>query len=145
MREIKVRIWDHINKKMLYDFSKDRYDLLSHSGGRLEAVLYQADGANTLTILEWTSLKDKNGKLIWEGDIVVREGYPWFDNFKSNYRDTVEWLFAGFHTVHRLVNLEKRGISDGIHEPLEDNDVWEVLGNIYENPELLPGKIQEAP
>jgi len=89
-------------------------------------------------LMQYTGLKDKNGKEIYEGDIVTIPGeYPYFDCGTPNYVAEVDWIFAGFQTVLHCINGEKRGISEGINEPLEDGDYFEVIGNIYENPELL--------
>lgn len=115
-----------------------------------EIVKVQLAGDNNMIpvdaveLMQSTGLLDKNGKEIWEGDIIVQEGYSWFDKGVPNYRDTVEWIYSQWQTVHHCVNPAKRGISDGINTGLNDDGVdegertdWEVLGNRYENPELL--------
>lgn len=94
---------------------------------------------------QYTGLCDKNGKKIYEGDIVVIPGqYIWFDDGKPNYRGTVEWIYSQWQVVAHCVNKDKRGMSDGINEGLNDigydegdESCWEVIGNIYDNPELL--------
>lgn len=94
--------------------------------------------------MQYTGLKDKHEKEIYEGDIVVNDGYIWFDKGKPNYRGTVEWIFSSWQVVAHCVNSGKRVISEGSNEDLNydgsyDGECtdWEVIGNIYENPELL--------
>lgn len=146
MREIKFRVWDTSSQEMhkvnniLFSesaFTPER--ITAHIQNGQYNISGKIDGGreDAFKLMQYTGLKDKNGVEIYEGDVVVRNGYPWFDADKPNYRDTIEWIFAGFHTVHNCVNPEKCGISDGINEPLEDGHGWEVIGNIYENPELL--------
>ena len=115
--------------------------------------------------MQSTGLKDKNGKLIYEGDIIVIPNqYPFYDyknkedmkqdlNFTEgeikgesilNYIGIVEWIYSQWQYVYHCVNPNKRGISEGINQGLNDfgfdeteNTCYEVIGNIYENPELL--------
>lgn len=73
-------------------------------------------------LMQCTSLKDKNGKLIYEGDIVK-------DLIIPEIFYIVKWFNSGFY-------LEST-ISGSF---LKFNDTQqEVIGNIYENPELLKG------
>lgn len=88
--------------------------VISHySSGRIEANL--AD----LIPLQYTGLKDKNGKEIYEGDILRT------DNVEIEY---VEYFpaYASFCRVYQ----------NHVYE-INDNGNYEVIGNIYENPELL--------
>jgi uncharacterized phage protein (TIGR01671 family) len=95
------------------------------------------------TTMRYTGLKDKYGKEIYEGDILTSNQYPFQDDGKYNYHGVVEWgdEYGAFFLTKRLVNSEKRGISHGISETLMDYDMasFEVIGNIYEKPDLLEG------
>lgn len=112
-----------------------------------------------------TGLKDHNNNLIYEGDIIVIPNqYPFYD-YKNkedmkqdlnstegeikgesilNYIGIVEWIYSQWQYVYHCVNPNKRGISEGVNQGLNDfgfdeteNTCYEVIGNIYENPELL--------
>lgn len=137
MREIKFRAWDKYGKQMIAIFdstSQNEWYMPNMKGGRWEYMQY-------------TGLKDRNGKEIYEGDIVVKSGYMWFDGGHPNYRGTVEWIYSQWQVVAHCVNSEKSGISDGTNEGLNEEGFeegkksdWEVIGNIYQNPELLEAK-----
>lgn len=90
-------------------------------------------------LMQYTGLKDRNGKEIYEGDILTSEMYPFQDEGKHNYHGVIEWIEeeASFYMTKRLANKEKRGISDGISQPIEQIEEFEVIGNIYSNPELV--------
>lgn len=92
----------------------------------------------TETVGQFTGLHDKNGKEIYEGDIVLLDCYyyeePAFDGeFKVIYDDiNGMWL---------LVDLENkdRGFAFGEIRSYYKAEI-EVIGNIYDNPELLGGE-----
>ena len=139
MRPIKFRAWCdpcHSFVPAMQLFHGDEGLMMycpMHEGGVIKTKL-----------TEWTGLLDKNGVEIYEGDIIVQDCYPWFDNKAINYRGTVEWIYSQWQIILHCVNPDKRGISDGINEGINDEGFgenqctpWEVIGNIYENPELL--------
>jgi len=80
-------------------------------------------GVDPKSVGEYTGLKDKNGKEIYEGDIGHH--YFYFDGKKIGYRGVVEWQGIKF------IVKEVGGTSQDLHGG------FEVIGNIYENPELL--------
>jgi len=117
MREIKFRAWDKKNKRFISPFfvritGFGKIWILS------ENLDYVLDEENNIEITQFTGLCDKNGKEIYEEDIVKTKigiGYVfnrlgcWFVEFQKE---------LGYFS---------------------SSDI-EVIGNIYENPELLENK-----
>lgn len=125
----KFRVWD--GKYMEYDFfvssHGNPYDYADvvHDTPNMEIV-----EAPHFKIMQSTGLKDKNGVEIFEGDIVLENGMQRVITFgeqryEEDYGDLAYYI--GFNI------FTKWGYSSVV--PVEH----EVLGNIYENPELLEG------
>lgn len=96
----------------------------------------------TDTIGQFTGLKDKNGKDIYEGDILRGDEYPFNCDGVENYFAVVVWAnnVCGFYRItHKKANSTVRGASHGNCNELEEEDIksFEVIGNIHDNPELL--------
>jgi uncharacterized phage protein (TIGR01671 family) len=78
-----------------------------------------------MTLMQYTGLKDKNGVEIYEGDVVRRELRL------GQELNEVAWTFGGFY----LRNITNDAASVSFH--LIKEAELEVIGNIYEKPELL--------
>ena len=98
------------------------------------------------TVGQYTGLTDKNGKKIFEGDILRGFEYPFCSNINGefNYFAEIVWFddSSAFGTyTFKNPKSNVRDISEGNTDYLEyfNADKWEVIGNIYDNPELLEG------
>ena len=147
MREFKLRAFDKTNKEMTYDVSiVGRHIIFEHNShgydlDELELTyLDTLDGENEYEIMQCTGLKDKNGKEIYEGDIVTYlDGNEW--STESGY-DCEEFLNIGvinFDTEYARFDVTNKESAD-YEEIFEGGGDFEVIGNIYENPELLEDK-----
>lgn len=93
---------------------------------------------------QYTGLKDINGVEIFEGYILQTDYYPC--SVEDDYVLVVEYDIDRFWCVRKLkANANARGVSDGIADGLYEflDHGLKVIGNIYENPELLEVKENE--
>ena len=137
MRKIKFRAWfeGHMYEVAKLDFWGDpeqaTCDLAGENGEGEELFdIYVGE----VEIMQYTGLKDKNGKEIYEGDIVAFEdsdgGYEYPDLVVNT--GIVEYGELGFYFTNRVaVEMDDFYIKDGRCDDIE------VIGNIYENPELM--------
>ena len=148
-RRIKFRGWNNKHNKWLYGYyaNSQGFSIIieeNYEERTLEDVL-----VNKKTVGQYTGLKDKNGKEIYEGDILrfqVPDGtirhfvIEWADEDRilrplsdfvpdSNPIRISGWCFNwnGYRLYPTVI--------DGV----PDNEVMEVVGNIHDNPELLKG------
>lgn len=121
-REVKFRAWDNIKK----EWTLNIMECVSSSTGNI--WMEPALKSHKVVIEQYTGLKDKNGKEIYEGDIVEIDKYGKFQIIWN------EWACK--------FDFDKIGKRER-EEPLLSQD-WEekseVIGNIHENPELLGGE-----
>ena len=121
MRDIKFRAWEAANAQMNYD---PRFIAWESAAGMPLYAINRANQEPDVVLMEYTGLKDKNGKDIYEGDIL-KGG----NGGLVQCEDALRVFYSSAEAARQL----------------------EVVGNIYENPELLknnrpmPGRGRERP
>jgi len=138
MDNLRFRAWQPKGKKMYDDLSVED----GTKGISLNGIIKSATEGLGIIIMQSTGLKDKNGKEIYEGDIVLwsqtnhgrrglfanrilerKCGVYWDNDYKAWYIDVIDEGKSVFHPLST-----------------EDKDIsteYERIGNIYENPNLL--------
>jgi uncharacterized phage protein (TIGR01671 family) len=132
-REIKFRAWQKVIGKMI--------DLKKLTPLALSSHMVDADGlfipfSDSLILMQYTGLKDRNGKEIYEGDIVRNHRNPHNEElilvrWQEAIND-IKWTIEkpGF----RFERINGSGTTIWVADKH-----FEIIGNIYENPELLGG------
>lgn len=132
MREILFKAKRIDNGEWIEGYYQKRYDLL----GNEEHLIFHADSYTVWeyaeidpeTLCEFTGRCDKNGKRIWENDVLMAhldDSYP-----EDVTYETIEWGVTGWVT-HEANSADRQYLDEF------DTEQFEVVGNIFDNPELL--------
>lgn len=121
MKEIKLRVWDKLNKQWATDFTLTLDGQLLCDEGRTVFI------RKNFELVEYTGLKDANGKEVFVGDII-----------KFFYLDGWEYVVAKIEYCEEYARFQmiyKGHLVKKIERSLLI--VSEVIGNIHENPGLM--------
>lgn len=157
MREIKFRVWDKKENAM----ERDIYSIewvaggmkvggpgyhISNGWASVNDTLKDKLGEPDLILMQYTGLKDKNGKEIYEGDIVrgivdvpIMMGND-FEHIKMGGEVFYDHSGFSLKVIQSMCDPERNGMVNYFDFVGDDGSVFEkmeVIGNIYENPDLL--------
>jgi uncharacterized phage protein (TIGR01671 family) len=126
-REIKFRAWDAENQEMVRG---SQFDVEAQAGRIFKITPDLQCEYKGWILMQYTGLLDKNGKEIYEGD-VVKDSAPWNWVVRFGELDLDGMAFVGWYLEHQ----ERIDYSGPFTK--EDQSVLEVIGDIYRNPELI--------
>ena len=140
MREIKFRAWDGKDKVMKFFNFFDIHCGIHHPNHWKDNTGLACELTDieryTNGVMQYTNLKDKNGKEIYEGDIVEHGSCKTVVTFREgqfvgiNKGQNGRFIFT--KTVEKKFELDAY-----THENYPYKTTWKIIGNIYENPELI--------
>jgi len=149
MREIKFRAWDKVCECMVNPGSGKHFRLYLNGSMSIEDCWATQD----VILMQFTGLKDKNGKEIYEGDIVTKLNLNRFKKDgeldRSGCLEYIEWGIVEFLFPTCQFMLARRKGADSYNNSIEfkfssESLEFEVIGNIYENPELIKKEVENG-
>lgn len=132
----KYRAWDKENKRYIHDVEKG-LQFYSTAGNLRVMTLAEIAESSKYNLEQCTGLRDKNGKLIYEGDVINAtppDEWSVFDKYNHNGvlgKKRVVMRHGGF-----LLNDDNNEDNYWLYWAITNTCV-KIIGNIHENPELL--------
>ena len=147
MRKIKFRAWLKLENKLI-DIKQLNFDVqtITHEYIRKKQENpfckgYPNTNFSDLILMQYTELKDNNGKDIYEGDILNYKSFTfpehkgvWVVKWNAYFWDVIRQFKEMYHGDKGI------GCFEGQDFLWKKHDKMEVIGNIYENPESLRGR-----
>jgi uncharacterized phage protein (TIGR01671 family) len=121
MRVLKFRAWDKVKKEWIFHTNENPFHIIGEVTVFDMLGQYSVSQFNDIEITQYTGLQDSKGKEIYEGDVV-----EYIDDRDIKKKRLVFYEYGGF--------LPFADNDDGIPYPKPYE--CEIIGNIYENPEL---------
>lgn len=143
MREIKFRVWDKENEYMInskqgvYTALRNVMNITRQDDEYYNNGDLLKPNKEKYILMQYTGLKDKNGTEIYEGDIVKIHKHSYDFGFKQEEIGQIKFIDGafGFYKEKSKNEYYFNTLADEIaYHEIEE---YEVIGNIYDNPELL--------
>lgn len=148
-RELRFRMWIGKNHRMYYGIIEVMNCMMRQMAFDQKVLpeghdsKFPKDYVNDMDtrFMQYTGMKAKDGKDIYEGDIVVADRYPFFNDGVSGYVGVIEWAHAAWYYGLECVNDKLAGSAVGDQLGADGKEVTEfrIIGNIHEHPHLLSG------
>ena len=139
-RELKFRVWDKLSKRYLEitPFSRHHY-VLDLEGNFMN--LQNGSGGDEYLVEQYTGLKDKTGKEIYEGDLVKHRN-DWECPQNTYLNDGVKLITGEIYGDYpilgfKFIRPDMADLETGVVMNVMHGRYTQVIGNINENPELL--------
>lgn len=143
IREILFKAKRIENGECVEGYYQKRYDEMERERHYIfwckNNIVWEYSEIDPDTICQYTGLTDKNGKKIWENDVVKKHFYTDYDACANSEEYTgvakfmdCAWVIDSFRGKYKCV----RPIFEAMAYS-KDVEYFEVIGNIFDNPELL--------
>ncbi len=131
-RQLKFRAWDKLAKQFTYPDKGYQGHYVLTLNGRFQN-LQNGSGGDEYIVQQFTGFKDIDMKEIYEGDNIE------FQTDNKNYRGLIAWTLGAYNVLANTLDEEKIPTRIWFKDLYGDifNYKVRVIGNSYENPELL--------